>query len=137
MTILPAKRRRARTGHYHLCDPYFRFYFRFIAPNQDELTYRPELVLPRIWEGLRAFVGMTAFEELSRHWITGQGQAGKLPLAIQEVGSHGSRSVHVDVVVVNWAERAILLGECKWGTDTVSMRQPVSKPDRPERSWWR
>ncbi len=27
--------------------------------------------------------------------------------------------VQVDVVAVNWAERAILLGECKWGTDAV------------------
>jgi len=119
VTIPPAKRRRARTGRYHLCDPYFRFYFRFIAPNQDELAYRPELVLHRIWEGLRAFVGLTAFEELSRQWVAEQGRAGKLPLAIQEVGSHWSRSVQVDVVAVNWAERAILLGECKWATDAV------------------
>jgi AAA+ ATPase superfamily predicted ATPase len=124
VTIPLAKRRCARTGRYHLCDPYFRFYFRFIAPNQDELAYRPELVLPRIREGLRAFVGLTAFEELSRQWVTEQGRASKLPLAIQEeatlqVGSHWSRSVQVDVVAVSWAERAILLGECKWGTDAV------------------
>lgn len=120
VTVPPAKRRRARTGRYHLCDPYFRFYFRFIAPNQDELAYRPERILPRIREGLRAFVGMTAFEELSRQWVTEQGWAGKLPLAVQEVGSHWSRAVQVDVVAINWAERAILLGECKWGTDAVN-----------------
>ncbi len=119
VTVTPAHRRRARNGRYHLCDPYFRFYFRFIAPHQDELAYRPELVLPRIREGLRAFVGMTAFEELSRQWVAEQGRAGKLPLAIQEVGSHWSRMVRIDVVAVNWAERAILLGECKWGTDAV------------------
>jgi uncharacterized protein len=119
VTVPLARRGRARSGRYHLCDPYFRFYFRFIAPNQDELAYRPELILPRIREGLRAFVGMTAFEELSRQWITEQGRAGKLPLVIQEVGSHWSRTVQVDVVAVNWAERAILLGECKWGTDAV------------------
>jgi AAA+ ATPase superfamily predicted ATPase len=119
VTIPPAKRRRARSGRYHLGDPYFRFYFRFLAPHQDELAYHPELVLPRIREGLRAFVGMTAFEELSRQWVTDQGRAGKLPLAIQEVGSHWSRAVQVDVVAVNWAERAILLGECKWGTGAL------------------
>ncbi len=119
VTIPPAKRRRARSGRYHLNDPYFRFYFRFLAPNQDELTYHPDLVLPRIRDGLRAFVGMTAFEELSRQWVTEQGRAGKLPLAVQEVGSHWSRPVQVDVVGINWAERAILLGECKWGTGKV------------------
>jgi AAA+ ATPase superfamily predicted ATPase len=119
VTIPPAKRRRARSGRYHLSDPYFRFYFRFLAPNQDELAYHPELVLPRLREGLQAFVGMTAFKELSRQWVAEQGRAGKLPLAAQEVGSHWSRAVQVDVVAVNWAERAILLGECKWGTDAV------------------
>ena len=119
VTIPPARRRRARTGRYHLCDSYFRFYFRFIAPNQDELAYRPDTVLPSMREGLRAFVGMTAFEELSRQWVTEQGRAGKLPLAVQEVGSHWSRAVQVDVVAVNWAERAILLGECKWGADRL------------------
>ena len=119
VTIAPAKRRRARRGRYHLSDPYFRFYFHFLAPNQDELAYRPELVLPHIREGLRAFVGMTAFEGLSRQWVTEQGRAGKLPLAAQEVGSHWSRAVQVDVVAVNWAERAILLGECKWGAGAI------------------
>ncbi len=119
VTVSPARRRHARSGRYHLSDPYFRFYFRFIAPYQDEVSYRPERVLPRIHEGLRAFVGATAFEELSRQWVTVQGQAGQLSFEVQEVGSHWSRGVQVDVVAVNWAEQAILLGECKWGTDVV------------------
>jgi len=117
VTLPPAQRRRARSGRYHLSDPYFRFYFRFIAPNQDELAYRPEQVLPHIREGLRAFVGATAFEELSRQWVEKQGRAGQLPFDVQEVGSHWSRGVQVDVVAVNWAQRAILLGECKWGDE--------------------
>jgi hypothetical protein len=33
VTTPPAKRRRARSGRYHLSDPYFRFCFRFLAPN--------------------------------------------------------------------------------------------------------
>jgi AAA+ ATPase superfamily predicted ATPase len=147
VTIPPAKRRRARSGRYHLSDPYFRFYFRFLAPNQDELAYHPELVLARIREGLRGFVGMTAFEELSRQWVTEQGRAGKLPLAVQEVGSHWSRTVQVDVVAVNWAERAILLGECKWGINAMSRavvrelleaKTPKVLKDLPdERAGWR
>ena len=35
------------------------------------------------------------------------------------MGSHWSREVQVDVVGVNWAEKAILLGECKWGAGAV------------------
>jgi hypothetical protein len=30
-------------------------------PQQDELSYYPERVLPVIYEGLRAFIGQTAF----------------------------------------------------------------------------
>jgi len=118
-TVPPEQRRQARSGRYHLSDPYFRFYFRFLAPHQDDLVYRPEKVLPRIREGLRAFVGETAFEELCRQWVVEQGRTGALPLEVQEVGSHWSRRVQADVVAVNWAARAILLGECKWGAEAV------------------
>lgn len=99
--------------------PALRFYFRFFAPFRDELTYRPERVLPLIREGLRPFVGLTAFEELSRQWIAEQSRAGRLPFEPQDVGSHWSHRVQVDVVAVNWQERAVMLGECKWGTDRV------------------
>jgi AAA+ ATPase superfamily predicted ATPase len=119
VTVSPERRRLARSGRYHLRDPYFRFYFRFLTPYQDELTYRPEQVLPRIREGLRAFVGMTAFEELARQWVTERGRAGKLPFEVREVGSHWSRREQVDVVAINWTDHAILLGEAKWGTDAV------------------
>ena len=44
---------------------------------------------------------------------------GKLPFEVQQVGSHWSRGVQVDVVGVNWHTKTILLGECKWGTDRV------------------
>ena len=79
----------------------------------------PEEVLPTIREGLRAFVGLTAFEDLARQWVATTAQAGKLPFVPQEVGSHWSRDVQVDVVAINWAQRDILLGECKWGVNAV------------------
>jgi len=33
----------------------------------------------------------------------------------EEVSRHWSRQVQIDVVAVNWRQKAILLGECKWG----------------------
>ncbi len=118
-TVPPAKRRQARTGRYHLTDPYFRFYFRFIAPHFSELPYRAEPILTHVREELRAFVGMTAFEALCRQWVAQQSRMGQLPFEAEDVGSHWSRGVQVDVVAINWRERALLLGECKWGTDAV------------------
>jgi len=109
-----------RSSRYHLADPYLRFYFRFIAPNlglvEQELT---DLLWERMAEQFRAFVGGTAFEELCRGWTLAQARAGTLPFLPEIVGSHWARDVQVDVVAVNWRERAILLGECKWSVDHV------------------
>lgn len=65
-------------------------------------------------------VGSTAIEELARGWVIAQGQAGKLSLTPEAVGSHWRRRVQVDIVAINRKTRDILLGECKWGEDTVS-----------------
>ena len=111
--------RKSRMGRYHLSDPYFRFYFRFLAPFHDTLTFDPDRVLAQVKEGLRAFVGQTAFEQLSREWVIGQGKKGQLPFEPEVVGSHWSASVQVDVVAINWHEKQILLGECKWGLDGI------------------
>lgn len=118
---LPRERRRtSRNSRYHLADHYLRFYYRFIAPNLDlveqELTDR---LWQLIGEQFRAFVGLTAFEELCRAWTLAQARAGRLPFAPEIVGSHWARDAQVDVVALNWRDEAILLGECKWGTDPI------------------
>ena len=120
-TVPPAKRRRSRQGRYHLQDPFFRFYFRFIAPFHDYLPFDTDTVLDKVKQGLRAFIGQTTFEELAQQWVIQQGKAGNLPFVPDIVGSHWSRHVQVDVVAVNWQSRQILLGECKWG------RRPVNR----------
>jgi AAA+ ATPase superfamily predicted ATPase len=63
---------KSRMGRYHLSDPYFRFYFRSLAPFHDTLTFDPDRILAQSKEGLRAFVGQTAFEEISREWVVRQ-----------------------------------------------------------------
>ena len=120
VTIPPAKQRLSRQGRYHLSDPFFRFYFRFIHPHRDVINDTPERIVPALQSGLRAFVGQTAWEELSRQWVRTQGAMGALPFVPEAVGSHWSRTVQVDVVAVNWQTHTILLGECKWGADAVS-----------------
>lgn len=119
-TVPAAERQRTRSSRYHLSDPFFRFYFRFIAPMQDDLNYAPEKVYPSIQQGLRAFVGQTAWEELARSWVRVAAQQGLLGWIPQVVGSHWSRSVQVDVVAIDWQQQHILLGECKWGSEAVS-----------------
>jgi AAA+ ATPase superfamily predicted ATPase len=111
---------RTTLGRYHLGDHYLRFYFRFVAPNLDllELGLFDEL-WANVKEQLRAFVGQYAFEELCREWVLAQARARRLPFSPQQAGSHWARSVQVDVVALNWREKSILLGECKWGVGAV------------------
>jgi AAA+ ATPase superfamily predicted ATPase len=118
-TVPPAKRRQSRQGRYHLIDPYFRFYFRFMVPLYETMTLDIDQTLARIRQELRAFVGQTTFEELSRQWVEQQGKAGQLPFVPQIVGSHWSRHVQIDIVAVNWQSKKILLGECKWTQDPI------------------
>jgi hypothetical protein len=112
--------KRTTQGRYVLEDAFLRFYFRFLAPNRILLE---QGLSNRLWEliteGLRAFVGQTAFEEICRTWTLEQAIAGRLPFIPDLVGRHWSHDVEIDVVAINWRQHQILLGECKWGLDTV------------------
>ena len=84
----------------------------------------------RISSQFRAFVGLTAFEELCREWTLVQARARRLPFPPEIVGSHWSKNAQVDVVALNWQDKAILLGECKWGVSAVGrsvVRELVDK----------
>ena len=119
-TVPPAKVRVSRMGRYHFADAFLRFYFRFVAPQRADLGYNRDAVLDNIRAQLRAFVGVTAYEELCRSWVVQASAAQQLPFKAQAIGSHWSRDVQVDVVAVNWADKAIWLGECKWSTERVA-----------------
>ncbi len=119
-TTPPERREITKTSRYHLTDPYLRFYFRFIAPNADLVEQGLTGALwERISQQFRAFVGMTAFEDLCREWVLAKARAGALPMAPEVVGSHWSANVQLDVVAVNWHDETILVGGCKWGAKAV------------------
>lgn len=114
------KNKRTTSGRYVLEDAFLRFYFRFLAANRVLLE---QGLSNRLWEliseGLRAFVGQTAFEEICRTWTLEQAISGRLPFIPDMVGRHWSADVEIDVVAINWHQRQLLLGECKWGGDEV------------------
>ncbi len=122
VTLTTAQKRKSKSGRYHLSDPFFRFYFRFLFPHLRSLL-SPEETTAHIKSELRAFVGYS-FEKLSQEWVVSQTRAGELPFRAEAVGSHWSRRVQVDVVAVNHQRKEILLGECKWGEGKVN-RQVV------------
>ena len=132
---------RTTLGRYYLEDNYLRFYFRFVHPNLDLLELG---LLDELWgvidEKMPAFVEQYTFKDLCREWILAQARAGRLPFRPQQVGEYWGADAQVDVVAINWRERAILLAEAKWGTDPVEpsvLRGLVAKAPRvvPEPDW--
>lgn len=117
------KLKTANTARYHLRDHFLRFYYRFVDPN---LHLIERGLSNRLWQmmsnNLRAFVAY-AFEDICRDWVVEQAQHGDgLPFSPDNVGSHWSKHVQIDVVAINWQERQLLLGECKWGDRPVAKR---------------
>ncbi|HRQ42121.1 MAG TPA: ATP-binding protein [Chloroflexota bacterium] len=124
VTVPPSQRATSRASRYILADNYLRFYFRFVRTHLDLIAQQLyDELEKRIAEQLRAFIGMTAFEELCRDWVLSQAQQGRLPFAVEQVGSHWDSQVQVDVAAINWREKALLLGEAKWQPD--DMRRAV------------
>ena len=118
VTLTTAQQRRSKRGRYHLSDPFFRFYFRFIQPHLSSLMSAEETTR-HIRNELRSFIGLS-FERLAQEWLVAMTRKDKLPFQPQAIGSHWSRKVQVDVVAINHDTREILLGECKWGTTPVN-----------------
>ncbi|MEM7537553.1 MAG: ATP-binding protein [Chloroflexota bacterium] len=140
-TIPRAERESTTRSRYHLRDSYLRFFFRFIEPNLEMIEQGSvDLLWQRISEQFRAFVGGTVFEELCRAWVLIQARKGQLPFLPELVGSHWARDAQIDVVAINWRDKAILLGECKWSGEPVGLpviRKLVTQVDKvvPDDSW--
>lgn len=119
-TIPFAQRETTTRSRYRVNDPFLRFYYRFVEPNLEMIEQgQVDALWQRVNSQFRAFVGMTTFEELCQEWVTRQAQLHQLPFTPELVGSHWSGDAQIDVVAINWQEKSILLGECKWGLETV------------------
>lgn len=58
--------------------------------------------------------GKYTWEEICREWVLRAGAAGILPYLPDKVGSVWNARAQVDVVGINFMEKSIMLGECKW-----------------------
>lgn len=114
-TVPPQQRRNSKRSRYYLRDSYLRFYFRFVEPNLEMIEFgQATLLWQRLEEQFNSFVGITAWEELCREWVLYQANLAQLPFPVELVGSHWNAEAQIDVVAINWREKTILLGECKW-----------------------
>lgn len=105
---------RSGRGGYQVSDPYFRFWFRYIAPNRSRLeSGRSAEVLEEILADFANVMGW-AFEQCCRRWAAVYAEE-RLLGAPQEIGPWWSRDGSIEVDVVGTRKhRCVLLGSCKW-----------------------
>ncbi len=113
--VIPlARRRRPRRGIYRITDPYFRFWFRFVYPNQDLVEFGEIDELVRIiMRDLEAYVG-TVFEDIAAHLLRKMNSMGQLPFRFSRLGKWWERDKEFDLVALSRSGERILLVEVKW-----------------------
>ncbi len=119
----------SRGGHWHLCDPFFRFWFRFVFPFQDDLESglkAQDFFDAEIASTLNDHVA-PEFEEFCRRWTRRQygAQATKVGAwwgpALHGLQQSGKRqSEEIDIVGIKQG-RVTLIGEARWRNARMSV----------------
>jgi uncharacterized protein len=128
---LPVTAAAGAVGYrYRLADGFFRFWFRFVRPFQDELE--AGMSARALWEaevepGLPDHMA-PAFEHLCRHWVRANlaGTASRVGTwwgpALHRLRRDGERTTEEVDIVGTRRGRVTLLGECKWTAKPLSVR---------------
>lgn len=115
--VLPVtEQRESRAYHtqYHLTDNFFRFWFRFIEPNQGAIEFgAEERIVDGIMERLPDYMGLP-FEALCREWVRLASAADALPDPVGAVGTWWNPDHEIDVVGLDAQRHVSITGECKW-----------------------
>ncbi len=114
-----------KKGQYYLRDHFMQFYYRFLVPHLSKIDRGyVDVAVEQISQDLRSFIGGAVFEELCREWTLAAGLTGQLSFEPEVVGSYWQQShgqgVQLDVVAGNQRLKKLLIGEAKWGKNSVS-----------------
>jgi AAA+ ATPase superfamily predicted ATPase len=133
----------SRLGRHHITDPFLRFYYRFLSRRQSQLALGiDDQTLAEIKKHLVDFIGTHTWEELCREWLLRATGQKILPFLPDQVGSIWNREAQIDVAGVNFMEKTLILGECKWDRhpmDLDVLRKLIEKTDKalPAEGRWK
>jgi AAA+ ATPase superfamily predicted ATPase len=117
------ERPRSQRVQYRLNDPYLRFWFQFVSPNQSALQLgraRP------VWESrisphLDEFAARTAWEEVCTQFLGQTAMVDSGRLRFNRLGRWWDGQDEIDLVGT-LDKRVTLVGECKWSSAPVDER---------------
>ena len=114
---------QGRQGTYHIRDPFLRFWHRWVAPHRSllEINQRQAQTLTEVRNDL-PYIVAPVWEMVAQHTLLTAAGQGRLPFAVQEVGSWWTQGAQVDVVGVNRSERRVVFGEARWRSTNVTLR---------------
>ena len=113
---------RSRKGIYRLRDPFFAYWYRFVAPNVGAVESGAGRAAARgtaFGEALSTYVGMQ-FETVCLQWLVRQNRKGELPFLATSFGKWWGtdpsvrEETDIDVVAAGKTTREMAVGECKW-----------------------
>ncbi len=132
----------SRQGRHHIIDPFLRFHYRFLSRRQAQLALGVrDQALAEIKKHLVDFIGTHTWEELCREWLLRASGKNILPFLPDQVGSIWNREAQVDVAGVNFMDKTLILGECKWDRhpkDVGTLEKLVDKTEKvlPKNGQW-
>ena len=114
----PARTKRAT---YRIIDPYFAFWFRFIAPHRAQIArgLGPQLIANRILPGQDDHMG-GMFDEMAREHARGIAAAGQLDAARVDAWWSTDGQHEIDLVGVAGPARIGCVGTVKWSARPLS-----------------
>jgi AAA+ ATPase superfamily predicted ATPase len=118
---------KSRGGHWHLRDPFFRFWFRFVFPFQDDLESGLDgrtLYDTEVAPAINDHVG-PEFEEYARRWTRANRGATRVGSwwgpALHARRKDGTRSSEVIDVVGTARGRITVIGEARWRNSAMDV----------------
>jgi uncharacterized protein len=106
---------RSKRAIYRILDPYFAFWFRFIASQRAQIArgLGAQLVDGRIMPGLNDHMG-TVFEDMAREHARGLAATGALAADQVESWWSSDGAHEIDLVGVEGGDRVSFVGTVKW-----------------------
>lgn len=133
----------SRQGRHHIIDPFLRFHYRFLSRRQAQLALGVrDQALAEIKKHLVDFIGTHTWEELCREWLLRAAGKNMLPFLPDQIGSIWNREIQIDVAGVNFMDKTLILGECKWDRhvkDDNVLKKLVEKTEKvlPREGQWK
>lgn len=114
------ERRSSKRGSYSLADPFLRFYFSFVFPNNSLIKSKAyKTLFAKKGEVLKQLVAK-AYENETTEWIRRAVETGVLP-PMPIMGRWWNRNTEIDLVGLDEESNSILLVETKWNIKPVGV----------------